>query len=75
MDAFTPEVAQKIADLGTDPLLQARVDALAEKANEGQLTADEEAEYRSIIQAADVVSIMQLKARRFLKRHGEENGS
>ena len=66
VDAFTPEIAQKIVDLKIDPQLQARVSELAEKANEGELTPEEDAEYKSIIQAADVVGIIQAKARSFL---------
>ncbi len=66
VDAFTPELAHKIVNLKADPELQARVNELAEKANEGSLTAEEDAEYKSIIQAADLVSIIQSKARRYL---------
>ncbi len=66
VDAFTPEIAQKIVDLKIDPQLQARVSELADKANEGELTPEEDAEYKSIIQAADVVGIIQAKARSFL---------
>jgi len=69
VDSFTPELARTIAGLKADPKLQARVDELADKANEGTLTRDEDAEYKSIIQAADVVGIIQSKARRYLAQH------
>ena len=69
VDAFTPELAHRIADLRADPELQARVDELAEKANEGTLTSEEDAEYKSIVEAADIVSIIQSKARRYLAQH------
>ncbi|MEX0727656.1 MAG: hypothetical protein WEB58_13850 [Planctomycetaceae bacterium] len=66
-DAFTPELARAFADLRTDPQLQEYVDVLAQKANAGTITSDEDAEYKAIIDAADLVAILQLKARRFLK--------
>jgi len=65
-EAFTPEVARKIAELRADPETQARVDELAEKSNEGKLTAEEEAEYKGYIEAADIIAVFQTKARRFL---------
>jgi len=68
-EAFTPAVARKIADLRADKALQARVDELASKANEGRLTAEEDAEYKSYIEAAGIVGVLQAKARRFLADH------
>ncbi|MBI4517956.1 MAG: hypothetical protein HY699_19300 [Deltaproteobacteria bacterium] len=38
---LTPEVARRIADLRADPEMQARVDELASKANEGRLSERE----------------------------------
>jgi hypothetical protein len=35
---FTPEVARQIAELRADPSMQARIDALAAKCNEGELS-------------------------------------
>ena len=67
-DVFTPEMARKFADLQTDAELQALVDNLAKKANDGTITPEEDAEYKSIIDAADVIAILQLKARRYLKK-------
>ena len=65
---FTPEVAQRVAGLRVNPIVQARIDELAAKANEGQLTDSEEAEYDAYIEAADVISILQAKARSVLGR-------
>ena len=39
---------------------------LGERANEGTLSADERAEYEALINAADFISILKLKARRYL---------
>ena len=64
--AFTPEMARTIADLRADPATQARVDRLAVKANAGTLTAEEDLEYKSYVEASDIIAIIQSKARRYL---------
>jgi uncharacterized protein YnzC (UPF0291/DUF896 family) len=47
--------------------VQRRIDMLAERANEGVLTADESAEYEALINAADFISILKLKARQNMR--------
>ena len=64
------EAARSILDIRIDPEIQARVEVLAERANEGELTPDERDEYLSYIEAADVVAIFKLKARRHLEANG-----
>lgn len=59
-------MAQKIVALRADPELKGRLQELAEKANDGQLTEMERAEYESYVRAIDLISILQSKARRFL---------
>jgi hypothetical protein len=66
-DAFTPEIARVFANLQASEELQAQVDELAKKANDGTITPAEDAEYKAIIDAADLIAILQLKARRFLQ--------
>ena len=51
-----------------DPQVLARIEVLGERANEGDLTADERSEYEALINAADIISILRLKARRQLAR-------
>ena len=68
-EALTPEVARVIADLRVDPETEAEVQRFRERANEGTLTSEEEAAYRDFVEAADVISIIQSKARRFLASH------
>ena len=68
-DAFTPELARTIANIKADPDLQSHVDLLATKANDGSITAAEDAEYKALVDAADLIAVLQLKARRFLARH------
>ncbi len=67
VQTFTPEVAQALIRLRADPELQARIDELAEKCNEGQLTAEERAEYETSIRFANYLAILQAKARKLLK--------
>lgn len=73
-DAFTPEFARHLVELRADDELQAEVGALRQRANEGTLTPDEEAAYKDFVEAVDVISILQSKARRFLASHPAENG-
>jgi hypothetical protein len=66
---FTPQVAERIASLRLDPELTARIELLAQKANEGILTAEEDDEYKDYIEGGDVLALLQAKARRVLKQH------
>jgi hypothetical protein len=63
---LTPKVARALVDLRADPEVQARIDELAEKCNEGQLTPEEQAEYESYVFAIDFIAILQAKARALL---------
>jgi hypothetical protein len=63
---FTPEVAKRVAELRADPAVQARIEELAEKCNEGTITPEEIAEYDAYIQAMDVVAVLQKKARNLI---------
>ena len=62
-DCFTPDVARSILDLPSDPTLQARLDELAEKSNEGSLSEEEAAEYDGYIQAMQLLAAVQFQAR------------
>jgi hypothetical protein len=63
---FTPEVAQRIADLRADAPTQARIDELAAKSREGLLTEPERREYGAYVEAIDLIGILQAKARAIL---------
>lgn len=67
-DCFTPEVAGRIANLRADLEAQERLDELAVKANEGELTDDENDEYRAYVDAIDMIGILQAKARAVVGR-------
>lgn len=64
---FTPAVAKQISELRADPPIQARIDELAEKCNEGELTEAEQREYEAYVDAIDLIGLLQAKARVLLK--------
>ena len=63
---FNLDVARALVSLRVDRRTQARVDELAGKSNEGQLTSEEQAEYQAYVQASTLIGILQSKARRLL---------
>ena len=66
------ESAHRLVEFRVDTAVQARIAALAERANEGMLSEDERAEYDAFVSAADFILILQLKARQQLKPDGSE---
>jgi hypothetical protein len=68
-DVFTPEVAKAVLGLRADSELEAHIAELRRKANEGTLTPAEDAEYKDFVEAVDLISIIQAKARDFLSQH------
>jgi hypothetical protein len=64
---FTPEVARALVRLRADPELQARMDELAEKCNEGQMTPEEREEHDTSVRFANYLAILQARARRLLR--------
>lgn len=67
-EILTPAVAKGIAEMRAEPLLQARLDELATKANQGRLTPAERQEYAEYLDAIDFIGILQAKARAVLAR-------
>ncbi len=65
---FNAESARRLVAFRIDPEMKARIEVLGERANEGHLTADERSEYEVLINAADFISILRLKAQRHLAR-------
>ncbi len=64
--AMNPAFARELVELRASPEIQARIDELAEKCNEGQLSDEERAEYEDYIQAIHLIGILQKKARKVL---------
>jgi len=69
--AFTPQLARALVDLRADEELQAEVELLRAKASTGTLSPNEEIAYKDFVEAVDVISILQSKARSFLAGHSE----
>ena len=65
---LTPEVAQRITEVRLDKLTVSRLEELREKANQGQLTAAEQAEYQEFVEAQDLLALLKDKARSVLER-------
>jgi len=61
------ESSRRVTELRVDPAVQSRIDALAERANNGMLSEEERAEYEAFINAGDFISILKLKAQRHLE--------
>jgi hypothetical protein len=68
--SLNAEAARKLIRLKADATTQARVDALAEKANEGELTAAERHEYERLVTAGTLIAILQAQARLVLAKEG-----
>ena len=65
---LTPEVAEKVVKLQADDQLQARLDELADKSNEGELTEEERREYDAYLRGLTMISVFQTKARALLRQ-------
>ena len=63
---LTPALARQLVDFRVDRQFQARVDELSRQCNEGALSAAEQAEYEAIVAEADLIALLQAKARAFL---------
>lgn len=67
---LTPEQTRQLADLPSDPSIVERLAELAGKANEGELSSVEEAEYEAYIEANNLLAVLQAEAR-FRLKHRE----
>lgn len=67
-ECLTPEVAHRILEIQLDAGSQSRIDDLARKANQGTLTSVERKQYESIVEAIDLLAILQAEARDALSR-------
>ena len=60
---LTPEQTRKLAQLQGDPTTAERLAELADKANEGELSGAEQAEYEAFIEANNLLAVLQAEAR------------
>jgi hypothetical protein len=66
------ESARRLIDFRIDRPVQARIEMLGQRANEGNLNSSERSEYEALINAADFIAILKLKARRRLDQTSRE---
>jgi hypothetical protein len=66
LDFFSVEQARALAAYRGDDSLRTRIEELALKSTEGELTDSERAEYEGYIQANKFIAILQAKARKLL---------
>ena len=69
-EALNEKSARSLADARADTAAQARLDELAEKNREGTITQEEKSDYEAMVNAAGMISILQAKARRYLRQQG-----
>ena len=67
---FTREQARAIVQYRSDEALQQRIEELARKSNEGELTESERAEYEGYVRANKFVAVLQAKLRKLLRTTG-----
>jgi hypothetical protein len=58
--------AESLLRLRADTEMQGRIEELADKCTEGELTSEERDEYEAMIRVGNFVAILQAKARRLL---------
>ncbi|HWE51296.1 MAG TPA: hypothetical protein VG273_16005 [Bryobacteraceae bacterium] len=64
MEIVLPDKRDAVIGFRADPQLQARIEELAQKSTEGQLTEEERAEYSGFVRANKFVAILQRQASR-----------
>lgn len=64
--SLNAEAATKLVNFRADAKTRRRVDRLASKCNEGELTPEERTEYEQYTMAIHIVSVLQTKARLLL---------
>ena len=67
-ECFSEEVAERLLSLRRDSEVEARIEELAAKANEGTLSEDERAEYEEYVEAIDFIGVLQSRARMVLAK-------
>ena len=62
MEIVLPEKADAVIGFRADPELRARIEKLAQKSTEGELTDDERSEYAGYVRANKFVAILKRQA-------------
>ncbi|MFN0136495.1 MAG: hypothetical protein ACKVS9_10325 [Phycisphaerae bacterium] len=58
-----PGSAKKLVAWAVDDELRERIEELGRKANRGELTPEEDAEYKAYLDDAEIISVLQAKVR------------
>jgi len=66
LEFFNAEQARALVAYRGDEALRARIEELAQKSTEGELTDAERAEYEGYVQANKFIAILQAKAKKLL---------
>jgi hypothetical protein len=66
-EAFTPKMASAVLELRADSELEAHIDELRRKANDGTLTPAEDAEYKALLN--DTIRAVVSRLRRWAEQH------
>ncbi len=62
--------AQRVVDFGITDSLRSRIELVGSRANEGALSEEEQADYQALVNAADFIAKLKLKAQRKLTANG-----
>ncbi len=65
---LSPAMARHILDFKLSDAEQTHLSGLADRASDGALTADERAEYQSLVLLGEFLTLMKCKAHLYLKR-------
>jgi hypothetical protein len=65
---LTPQIAKRIVEWQPAADVRQRILELGKKAEAGELTAAEDAEYEQYIEDGDVIALLQAKTRRLLEQ-------
>ena len=69
---ITPEQARALVAFTGDEPLRRRIEELASRNTEGQLTEAERSEYEGYVRANKFIAVLQAKARKLISGHGDE---
>ncbi len=69
LELVLPDKADAVIGFRADPELQARIEELARKSTEGDLTEDERAEYVGYVRANKFVAILKRQAQQLANSH------
>ena len=67
--ALPDDQLRRLLEAGPDPELESRVEELAGKCSQGELSAEERAEYEGYVRANRFVSLVRAQAKKILADH------